>query len=159
MVETAPRRNNLLLLFLHLGGALMGRAGEQVARSSCRALVPLRFVSAGQCTTSSRVALVSTVVVVFGVLQWGEWMEASSSVPLLRSHRMKLMTLGSSGHGEEPRPTCHKALISSLVAVRLIGSKRIFAYKGAPLDVCMTTVHLFLHRCLSGRGGQWWMTF
>ena len=159
MVGTAPLRNNLLLLFPHLGGVLMGGAGEQVARSSCRSSDPVRFVFDGWHTALSQVALVSTVSVVFGVLQWGAWMTASSGVPLLRSHRMKLTTLGSSGHGEEPQPTCHKASVSSLAAVRFIGSKSIIVCEGAPPDLGMMAVLFFLQRCLGDHGRRRWMTF
>lgn len=137
----------------------MGGAGEQVARSSCRSSDLVRFVFDGQRSTLSRVALVSTVVVVFGVLQWGAWMAECSGVPLLRSHRMKFTALGSSGHGEEPRPTCHKVSASSLAAVRFIGSKSILVCKGAPLDLGMKAVPLFFRRCLNGGGGRWWAMF
>ena len=128
---------------------------EQGARCSDQ----MRFVFDGRHMTLSRVALVSTVSVVFGVLQWDEWMEASSSVPVLRSHRMKLLTLGSSGHGEEPQLTCHKASVPSFAAVRFIGSKSIIICKGAPPDLGMTVTPFFLHHCLGGDGGRWWATF
>ena len=104
MVGRAPCLNNLLLLFPHLGGALMGGDEEQVARSSCRSSNPVRFVFDGWHTALSQVALVLTVSVVCCVLQWGAWMAVSSAVPLLRSHRIKLTTLGSSGHERATKP-------------------------------------------------------
>ena len=114
MVGTAPRQNNLLLPFPHLSGALMGGIEEQVDRYSCRSSDPVRFVFDGRHTILSQVAFVSTVLIVFGVLQWGVWMVANSGVPLLRSNGMKLKMLGSSGHGEESQATCHKASVHRL---------------------------------------------
>ena len=154
MVETTPRRNNLLLLFLHLSDVQMGGTEEQVDRSSCRSLALVRFVSDGRRTILTRAELALSVVVVFGVLQWGAWMAECSGVPFLRSRRMKLTMLRSIGHGEEPRPTCHKVSASSLAAVRFIGSKNILVCKGAPLVLGMKKVPLFLRCCLSIGGGQ-----
>jgi hypothetical protein len=47
MKVTAPRRNNLLLLFLHLEVASTGSVGGQLARPSPRSLDPVRIVSGG----------------------------------------------------------------------------------------------------------------
>ena len=123
----------------------MGGAREQVVRSSCRFSDPVRFVSDDRRFTLARVASVPDVAVVFGVLQWGAWMAECSGISLLRSHRMKLTALGSSGHEEESRPTCHKASVSSLAAVWFIGSKSILVCEGAPPDLGMIAVPLFLN--------------
>jgi hypothetical protein len=69
------------------------------------------------------VAVVLAVVVVFGVLQLGVWMMADNDVPLLRMHWMKLTVSGSGDHGEDPRSTCHKVLVSSRAMTRFISSK------------------------------------
>jgi hypothetical protein len=68
MEEMAPRRNNLPLLFLHLGVSLTGNVEGQVDRLSRRSLDPVRFVSGGWRSALSRVAVASADVGLFGVL-------------------------------------------------------------------------------------------
>ena len=154
MEGMTPRPNNLPLFFLQLGDALTSGAGEQMAWCSCRSSNPMRFVSSGRCLALFWVALALTVVVVFDVLQWDTWMAAGGDVPFLQSCWMKLMAPGSNGHGEEPRPTCHKASVSSLAAVPFISLKNILVCKDAPPDLGMTAIPLFLHRCLGSGGGR-----
>lgn len=48
MVGTAPRWNNLPLLFPRIGSALIGCARQQVAWSSCQPPDPWDFVTGGQ---------------------------------------------------------------------------------------------------------------
>jgi hypothetical protein len=69
MKETAPRRNNLSLLFHLLVVALVSGVGGQVALSSRRSSDLVRFVSGGRRPALSRVAAAPATVVMFGVLQ------------------------------------------------------------------------------------------
>jgi hypothetical protein len=74
MEEMAPRRNNLPLLFLHLCVSLTCNVEGQVDRLSRRSLDPVRFVSGGWRSALLQVAIASTDVDLFGVLQLGVWM-------------------------------------------------------------------------------------
>jgi hypothetical protein len=69
------------------------------------------------------------------------------------------MASGSGDHGEDPRPTCHIALVSLLAAVRFIGSKSITVCEGALLDLGMAAIRLFFRRGHGGGRGRWWTTF
>jgi hypothetical protein len=155
MEETAPRRNNLLLLFLHLDVTPTGGIGGQVAWSSRRSLHPVRFVSGGRCSAPSRVAVTSTATVVFDVLQLCVWKTAGGGVSLLRLRWMKMTASGSGDHGEDPRPTCHKVSDSSLATTRFIGSKSILICDGALSDLGMAVDRLFFRRYHGGGGGRW----
>jgi hypothetical protein len=140
MEEKAPRQNNLPLLLLHLSATSTGWCS---ARSSRISLDPTRFVFGGRRLAPSWVAILSAAIVVFVVLQLGEWMMTGGGVPLLRLHRMKLTASGSGDHGKDPRPMCHKVLVSLLAAVRFISSKSIFVCEGALPDLGMAAILLF----------------
>uniref|UniRef100_A0ACD5VQL8 Uncharacterized protein n=1 Tax=Avena sativa TaxID=4498 RepID=A0ACD5VQL8_AVESA len=155
MEETAPRWNNLLLLFLHLDVTPTGGIGGQVARSSRRSSDLVRFVSGGRRSTLSRVAVTSAATVLFDVLQLCVWKTAGGGVSLLRLRWMKMTVSGSGDHGEDPRPTCHKVSGSSLAATRFIGSKSILVYDGALPDLGMAVDLLFFRRYHGGGGGRW----
>jgi hypothetical protein len=88
-----------------------------VARSSRRSLDPARFRSGGRWLALLWVTVISATIVVFAVLQLGIWMMEGNDVPLFRLRRMKLAASESGDHGEDPRPTCHKVLASSLATV------------------------------------------
>jgi hypothetical protein len=143
MEETTSRRNNLSLLFLHLGVTPTDGVGGQMARSSPRSLDLVRFVSGGRRSALSSIVIVLAAVVVFGVLQLGAWMMAGSNVPLLRLHQMKLTASRSGDLGEDPRSTCHKVSVSSLATVWFIGSKSIFVCDGALPNLDIAAVHPF----------------
>jgi hypothetical protein len=155
MEQTAPRRNNLSLLFPLLVVALASGVGGQVALSSRWSPDPVRFVSGGRRPALSRVAAAPATVVMFGVLQLSAWKTAGGGVSLLRLHQMKMTALGSGDHGEDPRPTCHKVSDSSLVTIRFIGSKSILVCDGALPDLGMAVVRLFFRHCHGGGGGRW----
>jgi hypothetical protein len=55
----------------------------------------------------------SAFVVLFAVLQLGTWMMAGDDVPILRLRWMKLATLGSDDHQEDPRPAFYKLSLDS----------------------------------------------
>ena len=57
MEETAPRRNNLPLPFLHFDVASTGGAVGRAAQSSRRSLDQARFVSRGRLSALSRVVI------------------------------------------------------------------------------------------------------
>jgi hypothetical protein len=156
MEEIASRRNNLPLLFLHLGVALTGDVGGQVAWSSRRSSDLVRFVSGGWRSALSRVTVVLAAAVMFGVLQLGVRMTAGGSVCLLRLSLKKITVLGSGDHGEDPRPTCHKVSGSSSATTRFIGSKGIIECDGALPDLGVV-VRLFFQRYHGGSGGRWTM--
>lgn len=94
--------------------------------------------------------LTSAATVLFIVLQWGKWVVAGDGVPFLEQNRKKLTGPGFGGHGEEPWPTGHKASVSALAAAWLIGSKSILVCEGAPSDLGIVAVPLFLRCCLGG---------
>jgi hypothetical protein len=115
-------------------------------------------VCGGRRSAPSLVAVALTILGLFVVLQLGVWMMKGGGVPLLRLRWMKLMSSGSGDHGEDPRPTCHKVSVSSLAAVRFIGSESIIICEGALPDLGMAAVCLFFRRFLGGSGGRWWTT-
>jgi hypothetical protein len=125
-----------------------------VARSSRKFLDLTRFVSSGRRLSLSRVVVLSAAIVVFIVLQLDAWMTVDGGVSLLRLHRMKLTVSGSGDHGEDPRPTCHKASVSLLAAVQFIGSKSIIVCEGALPDLGMAAICLFFRRGHGGDGGR-----
>ena len=147
------------LLFLHLGVTPAGGFGGQAARSPRRSLDLVRLVSGGRRSALSRVAVVSAVAVVFGVMQLGAWMTTGGGVPLLRLLRVKLTSLGSGEHGEDHRPACHKVSVSSLATTRFIGSENILVCEGALPDLGLAVARLFFRRCHGGGGGRWWTKF
>jgi hypothetical protein len=67
MEEAAPRRNNLPLLFLHLGVAPTGGVGGQVVWSSRRFLDLERLVSGGWCSALLWVTVALTAAVMLAV--------------------------------------------------------------------------------------------
>jgi hypothetical protein len=88
------------------------------------------------------------------VLQLGMWMTVGGRVPLLLLSQMKLTTLGSGDHEEDPRLACHKVLVSSFVTVRIIGSKTTLVCEGTLPDLGMANVRLLF----SALPRWWWMT-
>jgi hypothetical protein len=105
MEETASRRNNLPLLFLHPGVAPTGGIGGQVAWSSRRSSDLVRLVSGGWRSALSRVTVALAAAVMCGVLQLGLRMMAGGGVRLLRLSLEKMAALRSGDHGKDPRPT------------------------------------------------------
>jgi hypothetical protein len=157
MEEIALHRNNLPLLFLHLGVALTGDVGGQVAWSSRRSLDLARFVSGDWRSALSWVTVALVAAVMSGILQLGVRMTAGGSVFLLRLSLKKMTVLGSGDHGEDPRPTCHKVSGSSSTSTRFIGSKSIIECDGALPDLGVVVVRLFFQRYHGGGGVRWTM--
>jgi hypothetical protein len=131
----------------------------QVARSSCRSLDPMRFMSSDRRSTLSWATVVLATVGVFVVFAVGHADDGRRRVPLLRLRPMKVAVLGSSDHGEDARPTSHKVSVSSLVTTRFIGSKSILVCNGALPDLGMLAVCLIFRPCHGGGRGRRWTMF
>jgi hypothetical protein len=93
MEETAPHRNNLLLLFLHLDVDPTGGVRGQMAWSSRWSPDLVRFVVGDRCSILS---------IVCGVLHLCAWMTACGGVSLLRLCQVKMTSLGFGDHGKTP---------------------------------------------------------